>query len=70
MCLCESLPPVPTPDGADGEAMRDLATFLEVRYEQAMIKDLTGIITRNQREKRRAGNQAGAANHANMTPGP
>lgn len=49
------------PDGADGEVLQDIAEFLESRYEQAMIKDLTSIITRNQREKRRAGNQVHAA---------
>jgi len=50
---------VPMPEGAD-DLLEDVAAFLESRYEQAMIKDLTSVITRNQREKRRAANQAHA----------
>ena len=45
------------PAGADDPVLLDLAEFLESRYEQAMIKDLTSVITRNMREKRRAANQ-------------
>jgi len=48
---------VPMPAGADDPVLLDLAEFLESRYEQAMIKDLTSVITRNMREKRRAANQ-------------
>lgn len=48
---------VPMPAGADDPILLDLAEFLESRYEQAMIKDLTSVITRNMREKRRAANQ-------------
>ena len=55
-----TLPAVPMPEGVDGEAFKDLAEFLEERYEVAMVKDLTGVITRNQREKWRAGNQVRA----------
>ena len=52
---------VPMPEGTESEVLQDIADFLEGRYEQAMIKDLTGVITRNQREKWRAGNQVHAA---------
>ena len=52
---------LPLPDDlADGDVMRDVADFLESRYESAMIKDLTGITTKNLREKRRCENQTRA----------
>ena len=49
---------VPMPDGADDPIMLQVGDFLESRYETAMIKDLTSVITRNMREKTRAKNQA------------
>ena len=45
---------------ADDDVMRDVAAFFETRYESAMIRDLTGITTRNLREKRRCENQTRA----------
>lgn len=52
---------VPLPkDLADDDVMRDVAAFFETRYESAMIRDLTGITTRNLREKRRCENQTRA----------
>jgi len=52
---------VPLPkDLAQDDLLRDVADFLETRYESAMIRDLTGITTRNLREKRRCENQTRA----------
>lgn len=52
---------VPLPDELENDPIvLQVGDFLESRYETAMIKDLTSVITRNMREKRRAANQAHA----------
>ena len=48
---------VPMPEGTEDPLLLRIGDFLESRYETAMVKDLSSVITKNMREKQRSKNQ-------------